>query len=204
EPAGRRGQHLTALELRHVRSGTLPKADQGTALLAHELSAEARAAPVAPDGTGERGEPVLGADARDAFEVLAQLLLLQRQLRRRLQVLQRAAPAHPEVRAARLHARGGGVYDLQQLCLIVLAVPSGAPEAHDLPRQSAGDEGRLAAVHPPLARVREAGDGTGLLSRRRARAARKAAQAGDSQARRNSPKCGSRAACKEALRRARS
>ena len=87
-----------------------------------------------------------------------ELALLGGELRRGRQVLQRAAAADAEMRAARCDALGRGLEHLEQLAVVVLAVPPRAPEADALARQRAGDEHGLAAVHDALAFVRERAD----------------------------------------------
>src|SRR5262249_28789946 len=133
-------------------------------------------------------------DASDALERGAQLGVLLLELRGSRQVLQRAAAADAEVRAARRDAYGCGLEHLEKLGLIVLAAARVAAEAHQLPGQRAGAEGGLAAVPAPLPLRCESGAGSGLLGRRCAQAAVGAAHEGASHTCRNSAKCGSRAA----------
>jgi len=86
-------------------------------------------------------------------------------------MLQHAAATHPEVRAARHDARGGGLQHFDELGVIVLAVPPGATEADALTGQRPGDKGRLAAMHYSLAFAREPLDLRLLRRPDRARAA---------------------------------
>ncbi len=85
-----------------VRRGALAEADQHAPLARHVLDAQPRAAPVAPDRAGQRLEHPLGLHAAEAREILDQLSLLERELRRGRQVLQRAAAADAEVRDTRV------------------------------------------------------------------------------------------------------
>src|SRR5690606_6575248 len=67
-------------------------------------------------------------------------------LLRRLQVLQRAAAAHAEVRATRLDAVRRGPQHLQRLRLVEAAAARSLLHAHAFARQRAGDEHGLARV----------------------------------------------------------
>ena len=128
-------------------------------------------------------------------ERVAQLTLLCCELCCRREMLQHAAAAHTEVRAAWHDARRRGLQHFEELGVIVLAVAPRALKADTLPGQRPGDEGGLAAMHHPLAVVREPCDLRLLEGQGRARASPcwlGRAQAPPScQARRNSAKCGS-------------
>ena len=82
-------------------------------------------------------------------------------LRGRIQVLQRAATAHTEVRAARRHALRRGLEDLDEFGFVVALVEAAPPETDAFARQRAGDEDDLAAglagPHHAFGLVREIG-----------------------------------------------
>lgn len=85
---------------------------------------------------------------------------------------------------------GRGFQYLQQLSFVVLSVTPDSAEPDRLTRQRSGDEYGLAAAHDAIALVSQSGYRPrlgGLVLQ----PARSRAQAGASQARRNSPKCGS-------------
>ena len=68
-------------------------------------------------------------------------------------MLQRAAAADAEMRAARHHAFRGGLEHGEQLGFVVLAMVATADETHGLAGQRAADESGLAAAHDALAFV---------------------------------------------------
>jgi hypothetical protein len=82
----------------------------------------------------------------DALEVVHQHALLGHDLLRLLQMLQHAAGAHSEVRAARLHALRRGLQHLHRARLVEVAALAGLLGHHHLARQRAGNEGDLAAL----------------------------------------------------------
>ena len=192
---GRRGEHVTRAQLRDEGGRALPEADHHSVLLAHELRAEACAAAIAPVGPVERAQPAHRLHTGNAREGLAQLALLRRELRCRREMLEHAAATHTEVRAARRRACRGGLQHLDELGVIVLAMSPRAMKADPLPRQGSGDEGGLAAMHDPLALVREPLDLRFLRRTGRTLAASSGRRRGQaprsSQTRRNSAKCGS-------------
>ncbi len=85
----------------------LAEADQGLALLLHAAHREPALAAVAPGGVGQRRQHALGRDVADALQVLQQHALLGDDLLVLGQVLQHAAAAGAEMRAARMR-RGRG------------------------------------------------------------------------------------------------
>ena len=201
EGVGRRGQHAAGGQVRHVGRGALTESDHHARLAVHVLGAEARPAPVAPGGTGERRQPPRGLGARHPRQGLLELALLGEQLRRRLEVLQRAAAADAEMWAPGHGALGRGLEHLEKLAIVMLAVAARAPEADALAGECAGHEHGLAATHHPLALVSECGDGRGLLRGGRRRAGRRrrtGSQAGSLQAARKRSKCGCCAARSQA------
>src|SRR5262249_46946607 len=143
-----------------------------SAFLVHELGAEARAPAVSPHRAAERVEPTLRRDARHAREHIAQFRILRLELSAGLQMLQGAAPAHTEVRAARHDAPSRGLELLEQLAIIVLAMAAGAPKSDPLTRERTGHEGGLATVHHALTLVRETGNLAQFAGVRRGRCER--------------------------------
>ena len=110
-------------------------------------------------------------------------------------MLQHAAAAHTEVWAAWHDPHRGLLQQFEELGVIVLAMPPRALKADPLPGQRPDDEGGLAAMHHPLALVRESRD-LGLLgcnggTRAPLCCLRWAQEPPSCQARRNSAKCGS-------------
>ena len=107
-------------------------------------------------------------------------------------MLQRAAAAHAEVRAARRHALRRGFEDLDELGFVVALVEAAPPEPDAFARQRAGDEhdfaAGLAGAHHAFGFVREIGDHAGFDAGM-AFACRLAHVSGV-QAARNSSKCG--------------
>src|SRR3546814_3116094 len=82
----------------------LAEADQGLALLFHPAHREATLAAIAPGDISQRWKQVVRGNVADALQVLEQHALLGQDLLRFGQVLQRAAAAGAEVRAARVDA----------------------------------------------------------------------------------------------------
>jgi hypothetical protein len=101
----------------------------------------------------------------DALQILQQLTLFCRQLSGRGQMLQRAAAAYAEMRAARDHPIRRRNQDIHQARFVHLPAPLEHSKAHTLAGQRAVDEYRL-AVDPrdPAAIVRKIDD-VGLLHR---------------------------------------
>jgi len=88
-----------------------------------------------PSGTANGRKPALRRQARDPFQVLGELLLFERKLRSRIEMLQRAAATNLKVRAARLHAIGGGRQHSLEPRLIVLTMATPPSKADGLPGQ---------------------------------------------------------------------
>src|SRR5690606_17873314 len=105
---------------------------------------EAALAPVVPGGIGERRQHPLGLDVADAAQVVQQRALLGLDLLLLAQVLQHAAGAVAEVRAARLDPVRRGLQHLQGAGLVEMAIAAGALGPDPLARQPALDEHRLA------------------------------------------------------------
>ena len=103
-------------------------------------------------------------------------------------MLEGAATADAEVRAAGNHTVGGGCQDLDQLGLIMLTVRTGPAELYAFAGKRAGNESRLTVANDALARVSERSNCRHLDSRG---SQPLPAQAVVSHARRNSAKCGS-------------
>ncbi len=139
-----RVQHLAARELRQI--GTAPFAEpyQHPALPGDELHTEARLAPVAPCGAGERREPLARYDMADTLQVILQHLLLVADLRRCIEVLQAAAAAYAEVRTARHHPFRRGHEHLDRARFVEVPAPRKVCDAHFLARERTLDEHRLA------------------------------------------------------------
>ena len=162
----RRCQHLAALEFGDAARVAFAKPDHGVPARVHKACPESRPPAVLPLRALQRRKPGARRDAPDAAQRLAQLLLLDRELRGAVQMLQRAAATHAKMPAARRHALGGRLQHRHQLRFVVLAVVAATHEAHRFARQRAAHEGGLAAAHHALALVVERIDAAGLDERR--------------------------------------
>jgi hypothetical protein len=142
---------------------TLTKSDQHPPLARNVFDAEACAPSIAPGGTAYGRKPPLRRQARDPFQVLSELLLFERQLRSRIQMLQRAAATDLKVRAARLHAIGGGRQHRLEPRLIVLTMATPASKADGLPGQRACHERGLTLANDAGTFVAQAHHHPGFL-----------------------------------------
>src|SRR5262249_15289206 len=139
------------------------EADEHSILPAHAPRRQPRATAVVPGIARERLEHGLGCDVADAPQALQHDVLLRRELRVALEVLQHAAAAGAEVSTARDDARRPRGEHLQELRLVVRAPAPRALHAHDLARESARDEHGLAVdVRDAAAVVRERVDAHAL------------------------------------------
>ena len=140
-------EYLAAAQVREIWLVALAKARKDAPLLVHVPHAEPRAASIGKCGTAQRLDHTQRLNAADALEVIEQLALFRGELSLRRQVLQGAAAAHTEMRAARRHAVGRGRQDVEQHGLFELAAPLRHAKAHPFARQRARDEHGLAR-HP--------------------------------------------------------
>jgi len=154
----RRRQHGAGLERRDVGLGALAEADEHATALRHVLGAEPRPAPITGRRPRERRQPACGLHAPDARQRLGEFALFGRQLGRRIEMLQRAAAAEPEMGARSLDAVRRPTQHLQQLPLVVLTMAAHTTEPYLLRRQGARHERGLGAADHPLAVVVERRD----------------------------------------------
>ena len=101
ESACGRCEHGALVQVCDVRGRALPESDQHPAFLRNVLDTEPCATAIRPRRTCERRKDLGRYDAADPFERREQLRLLEFELRRRLEMLQRATAADTEMRAAR-------------------------------------------------------------------------------------------------------
>jgi hypothetical protein len=105
----------------HEAGHLLAESHQRAPLGVHETGAQARTAPVSPRVAMQRREPAIGFNLADAPQRLAQHVVLHGALRLGRQVLQRAAAADAEMRAAGRHALRRRFDHLQKFGLVVAA-----------------------------------------------------------------------------------
>ena len=177
----RRSQNFTTVKRRHLGREALPESDHRSTLRAHVACAEPRAAPVLPLWALQRAEPALRRYPANTLEGLTQLLLLDGQLRRTIEVLQRAAAADAKVCAAWRHAFTARYLHRNQFGVIMLAMMAATDKAHRFARQRANDESGLAGTDHACPLVVERLYQTGFSHGGFA-----SSQPGGSQARRNS------------------
>ena len=138
------GQDGAGTHVGDVAAAPLMEADQHAALAGHLAHAEPGPVAIAPRLALDRRQHLFRADATDLPETVFEHPLLDRHLRRRVEMLHRAAPAHAEMLAMWLHpGRRTGQHGHQVRQLVARL----APEAGVLDRlagQGAGDEDRLA------------------------------------------------------------
>jgi len=154
-----RMQHVAGIDIGHVAAVALAETDEHPALFFDELHAEPALAPVSPRRVGQCRQHFARTHFADAFEIFQQHALLRGDLRGGRQMLQRAAAADAEMRAAWQHAIRRGAEHFLDRCLIVMPVFPGETHAHALAGQCAAHENGLAVdVRHAAAIVREAGD----------------------------------------------
>ena len=166
--ADRLGQHLATLHVRDVLALLLAKADEAAALLrdvARRRAARAAGSSSAGPTTAAATRRASTLPMRSRFS--ASSFCLAASCAAGLEVLQRAAAAHAEVRAARRHASRRRLEHFDELGLIVLLVKAArGGSCMRSPGKRARDEHRLApasrVAHHALAFVREIGDDAGL------------------------------------------
>jgi hypothetical protein len=140
----RRRENAAFVQVSDVGRRALAKSDQHPSLAWHQLYAEPCAPPIRPDRPCQRFEHTRGLDAAESDQVLQQLGLLESKLRRRSEVLQRAAAAEAEMRALGRHTVFAWSQHLLEHSLVEIASPPHAPQDHALTRQRIRDEHRLA------------------------------------------------------------
>ncbi len=109
------------------------------------------------DGPRSGSSQRAGLDLADPRELLRDVGLLGLDLARLVEMLQGAAAADPEMRAARLHPVRRGLQHFQQRRLVIAAVLAAPRRHHDLARQRAVHEHRLAV---------DAGDAAAVVRKR--------------------------------------
>ena len=136
-----------------------PETHHRLALLLDEAHRKAALAPVAPGGIHQRFKHLAGGHVADALQVVHQHAVFGGDLPRFGQVLEHAAGAGAEMRAARLNAVGRGNQHLQGAAFVEMAVAAGLFDPDGFAGKRAGDEDRLAlAVADPAAVVAQVGD----------------------------------------------
>ncbi len=113
-----RREDFAALHVGDEAAALFVKADQRLALFDHVPDRDARALAISPGLPVDRRENGFRLDLADVPQAVFENALLDRDLRVGIQMLHRAAAAHAEILALRLHAhRSGLVYlgDLRQL-----------------------------------------------------------------------------------------
>jgi hypothetical protein len=120
------------------------EAHERLVLLLHATHGEAALAAIAPGGIDQRRQHGLGRDVADALQVLQQHALLDVDLFGFVEVLQRAAAAGAEVRAARGNAIGRSDEHLERACLVEMAMARGLLRDDGFAQQGAGHEDRFA------------------------------------------------------------
>ncbi len=112
--------------------------------LQHMPHRQARALAITPRRAVDRRQHGFGFDLADALQVIFQHALLDVDLRTRFQMLHRAAAAHAEMRALRLHAHERLFQDLADMRLLIAGLFTIRGIGHALARQRAFDEDYLA------------------------------------------------------------
>ena len=186
QPVHRRREDLATLERGDVGLGALAKPDQHLAAFEDVFDAEPRAAPIRPGRPLQGRQPLARLDPPDAREIVHQFARFGGDLRLGRQMLQRASAADAEVRTARRDAISRRLEHLEQLRLVVRAMPPRALIADFFAGQRARDERGLRFANHPRTVVIERGDDA-LLGRRGEPIATHHA----GQAARNSARCGS-------------
>src|SRR6185312_14137808 len=132
---------------------------QHAALLRHVAHRQPALAPVTPRLGSERRQPRLRRDLADALEILRQHALLDGDLRRRVEMLQRTAAALRKMPAQRLDPVRRSDDHLDHVGFVEMAMALAQLRDHRLAEQGAADEDRL-AVNPghAAAIVAEVGD----------------------------------------------
>jgi hypothetical protein len=158
---GRR-EHFAAREAGHQIAAALAESHQHPPLARHVFDAQPRAPPVAPGAALNGLQPAHRRHPAQAFEALGQLQLLELQLRSVVEVLQRAAAADIEVRAARNYALSRRRENLLEMRLVVLPVAARTAKTNRLPRQSPGDESGLGLMDYALPLLAQGRDHAGF------------------------------------------
>ena len=141
----RRMHHFALLDLGDEAGVLLfAETDQHAALLHHVAYRQAALAPVTPRFAGKRRQPQLRRDLADAFEIFRQHALLGRDLRRRIEVLQRAAAAMREMPATRLDPMRRRHEHFDDIGLVEVAMTFAQFGQYLFAQQRAADEHRLA------------------------------------------------------------
>ena len=137
----------------------LAETNQHAPLLLDKFGAKPAFAAIAPRRIGQRRKYTLRHHLADALEIFEQHALLRRDLRDRIEMLQRAAATDAEMRAARRDAVGRGAQHFLDCRLVVMPMLAGVAHAHALARERPGDEHGLAGdVGHAAAIVSEVGD----------------------------------------------
>jgi len=139
-----RRQHVAFAHVGDVARLALVEAHEHAALLRDVANRQPRPRAVAPCRPVDRRQERRGRDASDARERVLERALLGGDLQRRGGVLQRAAAAHPEVRAARRDAVGGGDVDAHGARQVPRRLAPERLDGDGLAGQRALDEHRLA------------------------------------------------------------
>ncbi len=161
EPAPRHSCRSATMALKRSRNPTSERP-----LRVHEARTQPRATPVAPRLARQRRQAALRLHLAEPAQRLAQLRVLDRQLRSRREVLQRAAAAVAEMRALRRDAIGRRRDHADQLPLVEAALALADPVFDGLTGKRAGHEHDLARLHDAPAVVVLRVDDVALQRRR--------------------------------------
>ena len=135
-----RHEHGATPHVRDVRRRALAKTDEHALLARNVLDAEPRAPAIVPRSAHDGRQPLARLDAPDALQRLRDDLLLECDLRRVREMLQRAAAAAAEVLALGRHARRRRLEHPHELGLLDLAAALAQRDLDALAGQRVGDE----------------------------------------------------------------